>query len=37
MEPVLVCGMRTGIDITVSAACRQRLEAIAADRNTPLF
>src|SRR5208337_3922751 len=35
MEPVLVCSMRTGIDITVSAACRQRLEAIAADRNTP--
>ena len=35
MEPVLVCGMRTGIDITVSAACRQRLEASAADRNTP--
>ena len=32
---MLVCGMRTGIEITVSSASRQRLEAIAADRNTP--
>jgi transposase len=27
--------MRTGIEIAVSSASRQRLEAIAADRNTP--
>jgi len=34
-EHLLVCGMRTGIEITVSPASRQRLEAIAADRNAP--
>ena len=32
---MLVCFMRTGIEITVSPASRCRLEAIAADRNTP--
>ena len=32
---MLVCFMRTGIEIAVSSASRQRLEAIAADRNTP--
>ena len=32
---MLLCAMRTGIEITVSPASRQRLEAIAADRNTP--
>ena len=32
---MLVFGMRTGIEITFSSACRQRLEAIAADRNAP--
>jgi transposase len=32
---MLVCFMRTGIEITVSPASRRRLEAIAADRNTP--
>ena len=32
---MLVCFMRTGIEITVSSAGRQRLEAITADRNRP--
>jgi transposase len=32
---MLVCFMLTGIEIIVSLASRQRLEAIAADRNTP--
>ena len=30
-----VCGMRTGITITLDDADRRRLEAIAADRNAP--
>jgi hypothetical protein len=32
---VRVFGMRTGISIDVTAADRARLEAIAADRNSP--
>ena len=32
---VRVCGMRSGVSISVSAADRRRLEAIVADRNTP--
>jgi hypothetical protein len=32
---MFVCCMRTGIEITVSPASRQRLEAIAAGRSTP--
>lgn len=30
-----VCGMRTGISLTVTPADRHRLEAIARDHNTP--
>src|ERR1700680_2650223 len=30
-----VCGMRTGITVDVNVADRVRLEAIAADRNSP--
>ena len=32
---VRVCGMRTGISITVSSADRRRLQAVVRNRNTP--
>jgi transposase len=32
---MLVCLMRTGTEIAISSASRQRLEAVTADRNTP--
>jgi len=32
---VRVCGIGSGISISVSAADRRRLETIVADRNTP--
>jgi transposase len=35
MRRVRVCGMRSGVSISVSAADRRRLEAIVADRNRP--